>query len=112
MELGYLEFVSGSNDKINDGWNSFTSRVRPSHILKVEFAKCTVEQFDIFKHKSKTAVILSDFDTDIEGKLIRRNGKRLRPLVEYKDTDETKRMELMLYAYLSLIHISEPTRPY
>ena len=103
VELGYLEFVGGSNDKTNDGWNSFTSRVRPSHILKVEFGKCTVEQFDIFKHKSKTAVILSDFDTDIEGKLIRRKGKRLRPLVEYKDTDETQRMELMLYAYNSLL---------
>ena len=103
VELGYLEFKGGSNDKTNDGWNSFTSRIRPSHILKVEFAKCTAEQFDIHKHKSKIAVILSDFDTDIEGKLIRRRGKKLKPLVEYEDTDETQRMELMLYAYNSLL---------
>ena len=103
VELGYLEFVGGSNDKTNDGWNSFTSRIRPSYVLKVEFGKCTAEQFDIFKHKSKIAVILSDFDTDIEGKLIRRQGKKLRPLIEYKNTDETQRMELMLYAYNSLL---------
>ena len=37
------------------------------------------------------AVILSDFDTDVEGKLIRRRGKRLRQLLEYEDTDETQR---------------------
>ena len=103
VELGYLDFIAGSNDRVYDGWNSFTSRIRPSHILKVEFSKCNAEQFDIFKHKSKTAVILSDFDTDIEGKLIRRRGKRLRPLLEYEDTDETQRMELMLYAYNSLL---------
>ena len=103
VELGYLEFVGGSNDKTYDGWNSFTSRIRPSHILKVEFAKCTAEQFDIYKHKSKVAVLLSDFDTDIEGKLIRRRGKRLKQLIEYEDTDETQRMELMLYAYNSLL---------
>ena len=103
VELGYLEFVGGSHDKTNDGWNSFTSRIRPSHILKVEFSKCNVEQFDISKHKSKVAVILSDFDTDVEGNLIRRRGKRLRRLIEYKDTDETQRMELMLYAYNSLL---------
>ena len=103
VELGYLDFVGGSNDKNNGGWKSFTSRIRPSHILKVEFAKCTAESFDIYKHKSKTAVILSDFDTDIEGKLIRRRGKRLRPLLEYEDTNETQQMELMLYAYNSLL---------
>ena len=103
VELGYLEFTGGSNNKANDGWSSFTSRVRPSHILKVEFGKCTAEPWDIFRHKSKIAVILSDFDTDIEGKLICRRGKRLRPLVEYEETDETKRMELMLYAYNSLL---------
>ena len=102
VELGYLEFKGGSNNKAYDGWSSFTSRVRPSHILKVEFGKCTAEPFDIYKHKSKIAVILSDFDTDIEGKLIRRRGKRLRQLVEYEDTDETQRMELMLFAYNSL----------
>ena len=103
VELGYLEFVGGSHDKINKGWHSSTSRIRPSHILKVEFSKCNVEQFDIGKHKSKVAIILSDFDTDVEGKLIRRRGKRLRQLVEYEDTDETQRMELMLYAYNSLL---------
>ena len=103
VELGYLEFKGGSNNKAYDGWSSFTSRVRPSHILKVEFGKCTAEPFDIYKHKSKIAVILSDFDTDIEGKLIRRRGKRLRQLVEYEDTDETQRMELMLFAYNSLL---------
>ena len=103
VELGYLEFVGGSHDKTNDGWNNFTSRIRPSHILKVEFSKCNVEQFDIGKHKSKVAVILSDFDTDLEGKLIRRRGKKLRKLVEYEDTDQTQRMELMLYAYNSLL---------
>ncbi len=103
VELGYLEFLGGSNDKTCDGWNSFTSRIRPSHILKVEFGKCTAEQFDIFKHKSKVAVILSDFDTDLEGKLIRRRGKRLRQLLEYEDTEETQRMELVLYAYNSLL---------
>ena len=37
VELGYLEFVGGSNDKINDGWNSFTSRIRPSIFLKLSF---------------------------------------------------------------------------
>ena len=103
VELGYLEFVGGSHDKTYDGWNSFTSRIRPSHILKVEFSKCNVEQFDIGKHKSKVAVILSDFDTDVEGKLIGRRGKRLRQLVEYEDTDETQLMELTLYAYNSLL---------
>ena len=71
VELGYLEFLGGSNDKTHHGWNSFTSRIRPSHILKVEFGKCNAELFDIFKHKSKIALILSDFDTDIDGKLIR-----------------------------------------
>mgnify|MGYP001368039122 CR=1 FL=1 len=45
-----------------------------------------------------------NFDTDVEGKLIRRRGKRLRQLVEYEDTEETQRMELMLYAYNSLLH--------
>ena len=103
VELGYLEFVGGSNDKTYDGWNSFTSRIRPSYVLKVEFGKCTAEQFDIFKHRSKIAVILSDFDTDIEGKLIRRRGKQLRQLLEYEDTEETQRMELVLYAYNSLL---------
>ena len=103
VELGYLEFTRGSNNKADEGWSSFTSRIRPSHILKVEFGKCTAEPWEIYKHKSKIAVILSDFDTDIEGKLIRRRGKTLRPLVEYEETDETKRMELMLYAYNSLL---------
>jgi len=103
VELGYLEFLGGSNDKNHSGWNSFTSRIRPSHILKVEFGKCNAELFDIYKHKSKIAVILSDFDTDIEGKLIRRRGRKLRQFLEYKDTDETQRMELILYAYNRLL---------
>ena len=103
VELGYLEYFVGSNDKNFNGWKSFTSRIRPSHILKVEFGKCSAELFELYSHKSKVAVILSDFDTDIEGKLIRRRGNRLRQLVEYKDTDETQRMELMLYAYNNLL---------
>ncbi len=103
VELGYLEFAGGSNDKTFKGWNSFTSRIRPSQILKVEFGKCTANLFDIKTHKSKTAVILSDFDIDVEGRLVRRRGNKLRKLLEYADTDETKRMELMLYAYNSLI---------
>ncbi len=103
VELGYLDFVGGSNDKNNEGWKSFTSRIRPSHILKVEFGKCTADLFDIYNHKSKTAVLLSDFDADMQGKLIRRRGEKLRQLIEYKDTNETQRMELMLYAYNSLL---------
>ena len=103
VELGYLDFIGGSNDKNNDGWNSFTSRIRPSHILKVEFGKCTADLFDIYNHKSKTAVLLSDFDIDLQGNLIRRRGNKLRQLIEYKDTSETQSMELMLYAYNSLL---------
>ena len=49
VELGYLEFLGGSNDKNHNGWNSFTSRIRTSHILKVEFGKCNAELFDIYK---------------------------------------------------------------
>ena len=104
VELGYLDFTGGSNGKTFKGWNSFTSRIRPSHILKVEFGKCTANLFDIKKHKSKITVILSDFDIDVEGRLVRRRGNKLRQLVEYIDTDETKRMELMLYAYNSLLY--------
>ena len=103
VELGYLELAVESNEKTNVQGNSFTSRIRPSHILKVGFGTCNVELFDIHKHKSKIALILSDFDTDIEGNPIRRRGRGLRQLVEYKDTDETQRMELMLYAYNSLL---------
>ena len=66
----HLEYFGGSNDKNFNGWKSFTSRIRPSHILKVEFGKCSAELFELCNHKSKVAVILSDFDTDIEGKLI------------------------------------------
>ena len=103
VDLGYLDFVGGSNDKNKDGWNSFTSRIRPSHILKVEFGKCTADFFGIYNHKSKTAVLLSDFDIDIQGKLIRRRGKKLRQRIEYKDTNETQGIKLMLYAYNSLL---------
>ena len=103
VELGYLELAGESNDKTNVEGNSFTSRIRPSHILKVGFGTCNAELFDIHKHKSKIALILSDFDTDIEGNSIRRRGRGLRQLVEYEDTDETQRMELMLYAYNSLL---------
>ena len=103
VELDYLEFAGESNDKTDDGPNSFTSKIRPSHILKVGFGTCSAELFDIHKHKSKIALILSDFDTDIEGNLIRRRGKGLRQLIEYEDTHETQRMELMLYAYNSLL---------
>ena len=70
VELGYLEFAGESNDKAIVEGNSFTSRIRPSHILKVGFGTCNVELFDIHKHKSKIALILSDFDTDIELSLI------------------------------------------
>ena len=103
VELGYLEFAGESNDETNVEGSSLTSRIRPSHILKVGFGTCNAELFDIHKHKSKIALILSDFDTDIEGNLIRRSGRGLRQLVEYEDTDETQRMELMLYAYNSLL---------
>ena len=103
VELGYLEFSVESYEKTNVQRNSLTSRIRPSHILKVGFGTCNVELFDIHKHKSKIALILSDFDTDIEGNSIRRRGRGLRQLVEYEETDETQRMELMLYAYNSLL---------
>ena len=103
VELNYLDFVKGSNDKTNNGWYSFTSRILPSNILKAEFGKCTATLFDINKHKDEVAVILSDFDTDREGNFITRKGKRVRKLIEYDDTVETQRMEQQLQAYNNLL---------
>ena len=103
VELDYLEFVNGSNDKTYNGWNSFTSRIRPSNILKVEFGKCTATLFDVNKHKGEVAVILSDFDTDTEGSLITRRGNKVRKLLEYDDTADTQHMEQQLQEYNDLL---------
>lgn len=103
IELDYVDFVNGSNDRTHNGWHSFTSRIRPSRILQAEFGKCTATLFDINKHHNEVAVILSDFDTDVEGNLITRRGKKLRKLIEYEDTPETQRMELQLKAYNELL---------
>lgn len=103
IELDYVDFVNGSNDKTHNGWHSFTSRIRPSKILQAEFGKCTATLFDVNKHHDEVAVILSDFDSDAEGNLITRRGKKLRKLIEYDGTAETQRMEQELQAYNELL---------
>ena len=103
VELNYLDFVMGSNDRTHNGWHSFSSRILPSNILKAEFGKCTATLFDIHKHKDEVALILSDFDTDAEGSLITRKGKKVRKYIEYDDTAETQRMEQDLQVYNELL---------
>ena len=103
VELNYLDFVMGSNDRTHNGWHSFSSRILPSNILKAEFGKCTATLFDIYKHKDEVTLILSDFDTDAEGNLITRKGKKVRKYIEYDDTPDTQRMEQELQAYNKLL---------
>ena len=103
VELNYLDFVMGSHDRTHNGWYSFNSRIIPSNILKAEFGKCTATLFDINKNKDEEVVILSDFDTDIEGNLITRRGKKVKKFIEYDGTAEIQRMEQELQAYNELL---------
>ena len=116
VDLGYLDFVMGSNDRTYDGWYSFTSRIRPTQSLGSLFNKCTATLFDIDRHKDELTVVLTDFDVDAEGKLIKRKGKKLRKKIEYEQTPFTQAMinglkrynELLARTYIDIPTLDKP----
>ena len=103
VELDYLDFVMGSNDRTYEGWHSFTSRIRPTDLLEQIFRKCTASLFDINRHENELSVVLTDFDVDGEGKIIKRRGKKLRKYLEYEATPETEEMARGLKFYNKLL---------
>jgi len=112
VDLGYLDFVMGSNDRTYDGWYSFTSRIRPTQLLESLFNRCTATLFDIDRHKDELTVVLTDFEVDAEGKLIKRKGKKLRKKIEYDQTPFTQAMINALKRYNELLaktYIDIPT---
>ena len=48
------------------------------------FNKCAATLFDIDRHKDELTVVLTDFEVDAEGKLIKRKGNKLRKKTEYE----------------------------
>ena len=116
VELGYLDFVQGSNDKTFDGWFSFSSRIKPTELLVTHFLKCTATAFDISRHEKETPLVLTDFDVDKEGNLKKRGGKKLRKVKEYEQTPETQRMvqglklynQLLTRTYVDIATLDEP----
>ena len=102
-DTGYLDYLHGSHDRVNNGMFSRTSRIRPSLRLQDKFAELSLSPLDIDHNYEQETVILTDYETDEEGNYSKPNGKRRRKFIEYNDTDFTKDVRNDLEAYNRLL---------
>ena len=112
VDLEYLDFEMGRNDRTYDGWYSYTSRIRPTQSLDSLFKKCTATLYDINGHEDEIPVTLTEFNVDSAGNLIKRRGKKLRKKIEYEQTPFTQAMINRLKRYNELLaktYIDIPT---
>ncbi len=115
-----LEHYSFRHDREYGGRYSRTSRYRPSQKLQDHFSKLTLTLFDIDHHTNDATVILTDFETNETGEIIKTTGgKKKRKLIEYSEDDhpDIKPMREDLKAYNELlerthIDISSLDNPY
>ena len=106
VELGFLDFIGGKNDRKWGGKYSRTSRIRPTPKLTALFLNCTATIFDFHKHKDTETIILNEFDTDREGNVIKTGRKRKKKKtkqVPYRDDKSTKQMRETVKAYNNLL---------
>ena len=106
MAHGLLEHYSFRHDREYGGRYSRTSRYRPSKQLQDQFSKLTLTLFDIDYHTNEASVILTDFETDETGEIIKTaGGKKKRKLIEYDEDDhpDIKSMREDLNAYNELL---------
>jgi len=99
----YLDYLNGSHDRVHNGANSRTSRIRPTLKLHDKFASLNISTYDIQYNQNQETVILTDYETDIEGNYTKVKGKKKRLLIEYEDTDFTNDIRRDLDAYNQLL---------
>ena len=108
MDTDYLDHVPFSNDRTYGGRFSRTSRYRANAKLQGLFKGLTVTLFDIEGHKKEETIVLTDFETDEEGKFIKTSRGKKWTLIEYKDEDYplAVRMRSDLHAYNELLRLT------
>jgi len=116
----FIDQVGGSYDRTDSG-GSHTSRIRASDKLEALFSALTIEPYELDLNHNQECIILTEDDTDSEGKAIRvgNRGRKKRVQVEYEDDDfpTIRGMRSDLDAYNLLLqqtHIDIPTltQPY
>ena len=103
---GQLEHYPFRHDREYGGRYSRTSRYRPSKQLQDQFAKLTLTLFDIEHHTNEATVILTEFETDASGEIIKTTGvKKKRQFIEYGEDDhpDIRPMRDDLRAYNELL---------
>ena len=103
VEVNYLDYAHGSHDRVNNGRFSRTSRIRPSSQLRDKFTELSVPTLSIAHNYLQETVILTDYETDEEGKYTKSNGQKRRQFIEYDDTDFTNDIRKDLEAYNQLL---------
>ena len=89
LDRGWLEHYAFRHDREYGGRYSRTSRYRPSKQLQDQFSKLTLTLFDIEHHANEATVILTDFETDATGEIIKTTGgEKKRKLIEYDEDDQ------------------------
>ena len=87
----YLDSIGGSYDRIGNGRNNRTSRIRASEKLCEAFQGLTIEPYQLSLNHKQECIVLTKDDTDEEGnpiKLVRgRRTVKKRVSVEYIDSD-------------------------
>ena len=115
-DTGYLDYLHGSHDRVNNGRFSRTSRIRPSLKLQDKFKELSVSPLDVDQHYQQQTVILTDYETDAEGNYTKSNRKKKGKDKDYEDTDFTKDIrrdleaynELLQQAYIDIATLEEP----
>ena len=102
-DTGYLDYLHGSHDRVNNGRFSRTSRIRPSLKLQDKFKELSVSPLDVDQHYQQQTVILTDYETDAEGNYTKSNRKKKGKDKDYEDTDFTKDIRRDLEAYNELL---------
>ena len=118
----YLDSIGGSYDRIGNGRNNRTSRIRASEKLCEAFQGLTIEPYQLSLNHKQECIVLTKDDTDEEGnpiKLVRgRRTVKKRIRVEYKDSDNPNLQlmrsdlqrynELLCQTYLDIPSLQEP----
>ena len=115
-DTGYLDYLHGSHDRVNNGRFSRASRIRPSLKLQDKFKELSVSPLDVDQHYQQQTVILTDYETDAEGNYTKSNRKKKGEDKDYEDTDFTKDIrrdlqaynELLQQAYIDIATLEEP----
>lgn len=99
----YLDYLHGSHDRVHNGAYSRTSRMRPTLKLQDKFTTLNISPHVIQYNYNQETVILTDYETDLEGNYTKVKGKKKRLLIEYEDSECTKDIRRDLDAYNQLL---------